>query len=197
MAKEDLIHLERMIDLHTKNLYILEEMLAKYGVDQPLHLVNSLTMEKEAIARYRKQIEALTTGVRETEKNNLLANLPRRPFFVGREAEIESALESLQPNSRTFIIGIEGIGGVGKSALAIELSYRCVEADLFESVIWISAKESVLTLQGIEPIVPEEQHDRVPRCLALFEEFCVVTASVRRGVPTTVEVVPTAPSTTE
>jgi len=46
----------------------------------------------------------------------------------------------------------------------------------------------------LEPIVPEDQHDRVPRCLALFEEFCVVTASVRRGVPTTVEVVPTAPA---
>lgn len=155
MHKEEIIHLERMIDLHKKNMYMLEEMLAKYGLDQPLHLVNSLTMEKEAIARYSKQIEALTTGARVSEKNSLLANLPRRPFFVGREAEIETVLQSLQPNSRTFIIGIEGIGGVGKSALAIELSHRCIEADLFESVIWISAKESVLTLHGIEPIVPE------------------------------------------
>lgn len=42
----------------------------------------------------------------------------------------------------------------------------------------------------LEPLVPVEQHDRVPRCLDLFEEFCVVTASVRRGVPTTVEVEP-------
>jgi tetratricopeptide (TPR) repeat protein len=112
-------------------------------------------MEREAIARYTKQIEALTTGARETEKASLMANLPRRPYFVGREAEIESVLQSLQPNSRTFIVGIEGIGGVGKSALAIELSYRCIEADLFQSVIWISAKESVLTLHGIEPIIPE------------------------------------------
>ena len=44
----------------------------------------------------------------------------------------------------------------------------------------------------LEPLVPSEQHDRVPRCLDLFEEFCVVTASVRRGVPTTVEVEPRA-----
>ena len=44
----------------------------------------------------------------------------------------------------------------------------------------------------LEPVVPVEQHDRVPRCLDLFEEFCVVTASVRRGVPTTVEVEPRA-----
>lgn len=155
MDKEEITHLERMIDLHKKNLYILEEMLAKYGVDQPLHLVNSLTMEKEAIARYTKQIESLTATTKASDKAGLMANLPRRPFFVGREAEIETILQSLEPNSRTFIVGIEGIGGVGKSALAIEVSYRCIEQDLFESVIWVSAKESVLTLHGIEPIIPE------------------------------------------
>jgi LuxR family glucitol operon transcriptional activator len=155
MNKAEIIHLERMIELHRNNLYALEEMLAKYGADKPLHLINSVTMEKEAIARYSKQIEGVTSSHREQEKSRILANLPRRPYFVGREAELRAVLESLQPNSRTFIIGIEGIGGVGKSALAIEVSHRCLEADLFESVIWISAKESILTLHGIEPIIPE------------------------------------------
>jgi len=155
MDKEEVIHLERMIDLHQKNLYILEEMLAKYGVDQPLHLVNSVTMEREAIARYSKQIDTLTSNTKEQEKSSALASLPRRPYFVGREAEIKTILASLQPNSRTFIIGIEGMGGIGKSALAIEVSHRCIENDLFEAVIWISAKESILTLHGIEPIIPE------------------------------------------
>ena len=155
MDKEEITHLERMIDLHKKNLYILEEMLAKYGADQPLHLINSATMEREAILRYSKQIEGLTSSGRELEKKNLLANLPRRPYFVGREEELRSIFESLHPNSRTFIIGIEGIGGVGKSALAIEVSHRCVEKELFESVIWITFKESILTLHGIEPVVPE------------------------------------------
>ncbi|HET6823058.1 MAG TPA: tetratricopeptide repeat protein [Anaerolineales bacterium] len=155
MDKEEITHLERMISLHKKNLYILEEMLATYGADQPLHLVNSVTMEKEAIARYSKQIESISTDTKQAEKSNILASLPRRPYFVGREEEIRTILQSLQPNSRTFIVGIEGIGGVGKSTLATEVSYRCIENDLFESVIWISAKESVLTLHGIEPVIPE------------------------------------------
>ncbi len=155
MNKEEILHLETMISLHKKNLYTLEEMLARYGSDQPLHLVNSVTMEREAIARYRKQIESITATSKEIEKSNTLSGLPRRPYFVGREDELKAILLSLQPNSRTFIIGIEGIGGVGKSALAIELSYRCVENSLFETIIWISAKESVLTLHGIEPIIPE------------------------------------------
>ena len=50
--KEEINHLETMISLHKKNLFTLEEMLARYGADQPLHLVNSVTMEKEAILRY-------------------------------------------------------------------------------------------------------------------------------------------------
>jgi len=155
MDKEEIIHLEKMIDLHRKNLYILEEMLAKYGVDQPLHLVNSVTMEKEAIARYSKQIETLTSSSRDRERAEAFANLPRRPYFVGREEELKTVLQSLQPNSRTFIVGIEAIGGMGKSTLAIEIGYRCIENDLFESVIWISAKESQLTLHGIEPVIAE------------------------------------------
>ncbi|MGB7876793.1 MAG: tetratricopeptide repeat protein [Anaerolineales bacterium] len=155
MDKEEIAHLERLIDLHKKNLYILEEMLATYGTDQPLHLINSATMEREAITRYTKQLEGLTSSNKEREKSSVMANLPRRPYFVGREDELNAVLQSLQPISRTFIVGIEGIGGVGKSALAIEVSYRCIENDLFESVIWISAKESNLTLRGIEPIIPE------------------------------------------
>jgi tetratricopeptide (TPR) repeat protein len=155
MDKEEVTHLERMIDLHKKNLYILEEMLAKYGADQPLHLVNSVTMEREAIARYSKQIKNVTSAAKEEEKSSALASLPRRPYFVGREEEIKTILGSLQPNSRTFIIGIEGVGGMGKSALAIEVSHRCIENDLFEAVIWISAQESILTLHGIEPVIPE------------------------------------------
>src|SRR5215212_12215593 len=155
MDKEEISHLETMVSLHKKNLYILEEMLAKYGADQPLHLINSVTMEREAITRYSKQIESLSSNARDLEKSTALAGLPRRPYFVGREDEIKTALQSLQPNSRTFIIGIEGIGGVGKSTLAIELAYLCVENDLFESVIWISAKEATLTLHGIEPVMPE------------------------------------------
>jgi tetratricopeptide (TPR) repeat protein len=155
MEKEEITHLETMISLHKKNLYVLEEMLAKYGADQPLHLVNSVTMEREAIARYTRQIESVSSTAKDLERSAALASLPRRPYFVGREEEIKTILQSLQPNSRTFIIGIEGIGGMGKSTLAIEISHRCIENDLFEAVIWISAQESILTLHGIEPVIPE------------------------------------------
>ena len=42
----------------------------------------------------------------------------------------------------------------------------------------------------LEPVVPAEQHERMARCLGVFEDFCIVTASVRAGVDVNVEVVP-------
>jgi organic hydroperoxide reductase OsmC/OhrA len=47
----------------------------------------------------------------------------------------------------------------------------------------------------LEPAVAEEDQPRVARCAEVFEEFCVVTASVRPGVPVDVDVVPVAPAT--
>jgi uncharacterized OsmC-like protein len=40
-----------------------------------------------------------------------------------------------------------------------------------------------------------EDHDRMARCLDLFEDFCIVTESVRSGLAVAVEVVDAAPAT--
>jgi organic hydroperoxide reductase OsmC/OhrA len=40
----------------------------------------------------------------------------------------------------------------------------------------------------IEPVVDEDQQARMQRCLGLFEDFCVVTESVRRGIDVDVSV---------
>jgi uncharacterized OsmC-like protein len=42
----------------------------------------------------------------------------------------------------------------------------------------------------LEPTVAPELRERVNRCNELFEDFCIVTESVRRGIPITVEVAP-------
>jgi uncharacterized OsmC-like protein len=35
----------------------------------------------------------------------------------------------------------------------------------------------------LELVVPADQHDRVPRCLGVFEDYCIVTASIRPAIP--------------
>lgn len=44
----------------------------------------------------------------------------------------------------------------------------------------------------IQPEVAPEDRDRMGRCMELFEEFCVVTQSVRRGIEVKVDVEPVA-----
>lgn len=44
----------------------------------------------------------------------------------------------------------------------------------------------------IEPVVDESEQPRMRRCLELFEDFCVVTQSVRQGIEVDVDVQPVA-----
>ena len=44
----------------------------------------------------------------------------------------------------------------------------------------------------IEPVVEESEQPRMRRCLELFEDFCVVTQSVRAGINVEVDVEPKA-----
>lgn len=44
---------------------------------------------------------------------------------------------------------------------------------------------------ALRPRLKPEDKDRIGRCLELFEDFCVVTQSVRNGIPVQVAVEPT------
>jgi len=46
----------------------------------------------------------------------------------------------------------------------------------------------------LDPVIAVEDQPRMARCLEVFEDFCVVTASVRPSVPVDVQVTPVAPT---
>jgi tetratricopeptide (TPR) repeat protein len=83
-------------------------------------------------------------------------NLPSRGEFIGREREKAQVHEAL--SSRSFLISIDGIGGVGKTSLALEVLHECLRASeastgnhipMFEAIIWTTAKGRDLTLNDI------------------------------------------------
>ncbi|MFN8454004.1 MAG: tetratricopeptide repeat protein [Anaerolineae bacterium] len=85
-------------------------------------------------------------------------NLPRPDYtrFVGRKAELKHIRQLLSPKTRHFVVTIDGIGGIGKSALALEVAHSFLrhyeqlpEAERFKAIIWTSAKQTVLTGEGI------------------------------------------------
>jgi hypothetical protein len=87
-------------------------------------------------------------------------NLPQPDYgrFVGREAEMSQVVRILRPypHSQHALVTIDGIGGIGKSALALEVAHRYLRnydriplEERFEAIIWSSAKQTVLTAEGI------------------------------------------------
>ncbi|MEM7724931.1 MAG: NB-ARC domain-containing protein [Cyanobacteria bacterium P01_A01_bin.45] len=93
----------------------------------------------------------------------IFQNLPAREYtnFVGRTEEVTRLLEILGFNHSAHLISIDGIGGVGKTTLAVEAAYKCLEAaenkstisdyPIFNSIIFTSAKQNHLTAIGLLP----------------------------------------------
>lgn len=144
--------------------------------------------EQAALARQQLQAtvqlsadvrEALAQLTTELEKHLLAApviaalpaprpfhNLPRPDYsrFVGREEQLAWLRQRLSSGDRAWQIALTGIGGVGKSALALAMAHAFRQdhdhlppAERFEAIIWISAKEEMLTAQGREKAGLSEQ----------------------------------------
>ncbi len=69
--------------------------------------------------------------------------------FVGRENQRQELLEAVTRDPRIWIINVHGPGGVGKSALVNWAVYEFYARRTFECIVQLTAKETVLTPQGI------------------------------------------------
>ena len=63
----------------------------------------------------------------------------KNPHFTGRETELAQLEEMLFAKDQTTKVAITGLGGVGKTQLALELAYKTREKHKNCSVIWIPA----------------------------------------------------------
>jgi len=123
-------------------------------------------------------------------------NLPEQPYkkFFGRGDAIERIKDTLLYGA-TFIASIDGVGGIGKTALAYHFCKNVIlPSKEFSNIIWITAKEAVfdpfsvdsmikkvnnkfegintlidvtLTTIGFEEYLDEDSHTKKE----LFEEF--------------------------
>ncbi|GAB1542038.1 tetratricopeptide repeat protein [Scytonema sp. NUACC21] len=94
-----------------------------------------------------------------SSSSNIPHNLPAPTYteFIGREAEMKLLLQRLSPNHAAHIITVDGIGGVGKTALVLAAAYLCLKANRenltsapkFEAIIFTSAKQQELIPNSI------------------------------------------------
>lgn len=73
--------------------------------------------------------------------------MPARPPFFGRTKELEKIAKYLLPEDRSWGVVVDGPGGMGKTALALEAAHRA-PAEHFPLKLWITAKNRELLPEG-------------------------------------------------
>jgi hypothetical protein len=66
------------------------------------------------------------------------SNLPGKSYseLVGRDDVLEEIITALRDPSGRLIVAIDGVGGIGKTALAREIAEHCILGHFFDAVIW-------------------------------------------------------------
>ncbi|RYP57001.1 hypothetical protein DL770_010782 [Monosporascus sp. CRB-9-2] len=99
---------------------------------------------KDTIRRFLNSAPAVL--VRHTQHRHFLVPFGRNEDFVGRESTLQQLLERIPPSAnkddcqRT---AVEGLGGVGKTQVALEAAYRVRDEHPACSVFWVPAVDSI------------------------------------------------------
>jgi hypothetical protein len=88
------------------------------------------TLRVTSRSRSGKSRESGLIAVCYSNSSDILCNLPRRDYssLIDRDENLTELLRYVSPNYRQHITIVEGIGGVGKTALVLEAAYLCCEA---------------------------------------------------------------------
>ena len=134
------------------------------GVENALGV---LGYKVDVVLRNLPQIKEISNSLRSIEEQikqfeavlkappNWSTTLPyMEPYYAlsDRDVELEKLIQVLRNPEGRRIIAIDGLGGLGKTATAIEISRRCVTEGLFERVVGESAKQERMVGPQVETI---------------------------------------------
>ncbi|MBK7920685.1 MAG: hypothetical protein IPJ94_31435 [Chloroflexi bacterium] len=123
-----------------------------------LAVANRLNVSESSIYyRQRQAINQLTDILNTLEESSGISwrqrminrlEFPSYSQLVGVQDARETLIEALSPDSGHFIISIDGLGGMGKTALADQLARDMIESMEFDDIAWTTAKQTHLSSLG-------------------------------------------------
>lgn len=108
------------------------------------------TMQREAIERATEAVYKVEAQARAAQRERLLRRLgvPAYGELVGVQPHVEHLLTQLRAEEPPWLVAIEGLGGIGKTALADALLRHIIEQDVYDEIGWVSAQQHRLNLGG-------------------------------------------------
>jgi tetratricopeptide (TPR) repeat protein len=141
-----------------KILYIGQNNKEQYVKAPSDDISEIFNLDKDAL-----NIKSIPIQIKDSP-NGIRHNLPDTDYkeFIGRKNELYQ-LEMMVLHKRHFISALDGIGGVGKSAIALELCNKILKSNpkdeiYFEFIIWLSAKTTILKNGEIHYIKQAFEH---------------------------------------
>ncbi|KAL4737696.1 hypothetical protein BDV11DRAFT_171685 [Aspergillus similis] len=105
-----------------------------------------------------------------SKHHHVMIPFARNPHFVGRQEEIQKIEDSITVPHGPRKLAITGLGGVGKTQIALELAYRMRDREPECSIFWIpctsyeafeQACMSIAQMVGLNGIAPAEVKEQV------------------------------------
>ncbi|EPE04996.1 kinesin light chain 1 [Ophiostoma piceae UAMH 11346] len=101
--------------------------------------------KEHAVRRLRQKIAANAPMHKKAKNRTWMVPFDKNPSFTGRQSDLNGLRQALFTGDQTTKVAIVGLGGIGKTQLALSLAYQTRDENENCSVIWMPAtsKESI------------------------------------------------------
>jgi len=155
----------RMLEsLRVRKGWTQEDALAHLGVTRHTYIAWKTGKRLPSDKKLKQITPTLKLSQADEDELNRLAkreppnlhNFPfsRNPFFTGREAQLDQLGQLLKDNDSVALtqpVSISGLGGIGKTQLALEYAHRCYP-DVYRTVLWVDAANETTLVSSYDKL---------------------------------------------